>query len=157
MFVPFYAYFSLTLTYFFMRKQSFPTSLEFFKFKALYNYSPELPLFPDLRYRSYKIFRKICEKRMKQKSQAFAASSDSKCLVLICAPQGRPRFYFYFAQRSFTTSPAIISPTTDGTNATLPGISLLSVHLCFAPGGQIQWFLQLIAMSSIGLVGFSSE
>ena len=45
MFVPFYAYFSLTLTYFFMRKQSFPTSLEFFKFKALYNYSPELPLF----------------------------------------------------------------------------------------------------------------
>ena len=38
MFVPFYAYFSLTLTYFFMRKQSFPTSLEFFKFKALYNY-----------------------------------------------------------------------------------------------------------------------
>lgn len=140
-----------------MRKQSFPTSLEFFKFKALYNYSPELPLFPDLRYRSYKIFRKICEKKMKQKSQAFAASSYSKCLVLICAPQGRPRFYFYFAQRSFTTSPAIISPTTDGTNATLPGISLLSVHLCSAPGGQIQWFLQLIAMSSIGLVGFSSE
>lgn len=138
-----------------MRKQSFPTSLEFFKFKALYNYSPELPLFSDLRYRSYKIFRKICEKKMKQKSQAFAASSDSKCLVLICAPQGRPRFYF--AQRSFTTSPAIISPTTDGTNATLPGISLLSVHLCSAPGGQIQWFLQLIAMSSIGLVGFSSE
>ena len=86
---------------------------------------------------------------MKQKNQAFAASSDSKCLVLICAPQGRPRFYFYFAQRSFTTSPAIISPTTDGTNATLPGISLLSVHLCSAPGGQIQWFLQLIAMSSI--------
>lgn len=63
MFVPFYAYFSLTLTYFFMRKQSFPTSLEFFKFKALYNYSPELPLFSDLRYRSYKIFRKICEKK----------------------------------------------------------------------------------------------
>lgn len=39
------------------------TSLEFFKFKALYNYSPELPLFPDLRYRSYKIPRKICEKK----------------------------------------------------------------------------------------------
>lgn len=204
MFVPFYAYFSLTLTYFFMRKQSFPTSLEFFKFKALYNYSPELPLFPDLRYRSYRfsdqtiIYRSnhiragheferilalnsifiICIHRQTSvsvkcqiifriysclrlivytKNQAFAASSDSKRLVLICAPQGRSRFYFYFAQRSFTTSPAIISPTTDGTNATLPGISLLSVHLCFAPGGQIQWFLQLIAMSSIGLVGFSSE
>ena len=94
---------------------------------------------------------------MKQKSQAFAASSDSKCRVLICAPQGRPRVYFYFAQRSFTTSPAIISPTTDGTNATLPGISLLSVHLCSAPGGQIQWFLQLIAISSFGLVGCSSD
>ena len=67
MFVPFYAYFSLTLTYFFMRKQSFPTSLEFFKFKALYNYSPELPLFSDLRYRSYKIFRKICEKNETKK------------------------------------------------------------------------------------------
>ena len=43
-------------------------------------------------------------------------------------------------------------------------VSLLDVQegerildLCSAPGGQIQWFLQLIAMSSIGLVGFSSE
>ena len=84
---------------------------------------------------------------MKQKSQAFAASSDSKCLVLICAPQGRPRFYFYFAQRSFTTSPAIISPTTDGTNATLPGISLLSVHLCSAPGGHYLFLLLTMAVN----------
>ena len=30
--------------------------------------------------------------------------------------------------RSFTTSPARIRPATDGTNAILPGISLLWVH-----------------------------
>ena len=34
---------------------------------------------------------------------------------------------------SCTTSPAMISPATDGTNARLPGISLRSVHLCSAP------------------------
>ena len=50
-----------------------------------------------------------------------------------------------------------INPTTDGTNATLPGISLRSVHLCFAPGGQIQFVRQLIDISSSGLVGCSSE
>ena len=50
-----------------------------------------------------------------------------------------------------------MSPATDGTNATLPGISRRSVHLWAAPGGQIQFVRQLIAMSSIGLVGFSSE
>ena len=61
------------------------------------------------------------------------------------------------AHRSLTTSPAIISPATDGTNATLPGMSLRSVHLCFAPGGQIQFVRQLMYISSIGLVGFSSE
>ena len=33
-----------------------------------------------------------------------------------------------YTHLSFTTSPAIISPTTDGTNATLPGISLLSAR-----------------------------
>src|SRR5256885_118565 len=58
---------------------------------------------------------------------------------------------------SCTTSPAMISPATDGTNARLPGISLRSVHLCSAPGGQMQLVLQLIDISSIGLVGFSSE
>ena len=90
-------------------------------------------------------------------ASAFKVADIYKTQMCPLAKVMRPRFYFYFAQRSFTTSPAIISPTTDGTNATLPGISLLSVHLCSAPGGQIQWFLQLIAMSSIGLVGFSSE
>ena len=57
---------------------------------------------------------------------------------------------------SLITSPAIISPTTDGTNATLPGISRLSVHLCSAPGGHMQLVRQLIDISSIGLVGCSS-
>lgn len=51
----------------------------------------------------------------------------------------------------------MISPATDGTNAVLPGIALLSVHLCFAPGGQIQFVLQLFAISSLGLIGISSE
>ena len=59
--------------------------------------------------------------------------------------------------RSFMTSPAIISPTTDGTNAVEPGISLLSVHFRWAPGGQMQFVLQLIDMSSMGLVGSSFE
>ena len=44
---------------------------------------------------------------------------------------------------------------TDGTNATLPGIARRSVHLCFAPGGQIQFERQLIAISSTGLIGSS--
>ena len=72
-----------------------------------------------------------------------------------------PFFIIYcsisYRHRSFTTSPAMISPATGGTNATLPGISRRSVHLCSAPGGQIQFVLQLIAISSIGLVGCSSE
>ena len=51
----------------------------------------------------------------------------------------------------------MISPATDGTNATLPGISLRSVHLCAAPGGQIQCVLQLIDISSIGVRAFSLE
>lgn len=59
--------------------------------------------------------------------------------------------------RSFTTSPAMISPATDGTKAVLPGISRRSVHLCFAPGGQMQWLRQLMDISSMGLVGISSE
>ena len=63
----------------------------------------------------------------------------------------------YCLHRSFTTSPAIISPTTDGTNAVLPGMSRRSVHLCCAPGGQIQCVRQEIDISSIGRVGFSLE
>ncbi len=58
---------------------------------------------------------------------------------------------------SFTTSPAMISPTTDGTNAVLPGISRRSVHLCCAPGGQIQCVRHDMDISSMGRVGCSSE
>ena len=39
--------------------------------------------------------------------------------------------------RSFMTSPAIISPTTDGTNALEPGISRRTVHFLVS-GGQTQ-------------------
>lgn len=63
----------------------------------------------------------------------------------------------YALHKSFTTSPAMISPTTDGTNAVLPGISRRSVHLCCAPGGQMQCVRQEIDISSIGRVGVSSE
>ena len=45
----------------------------------------------------------------------------------------------------------------DGPNAIDPGMSLLSVHLCTVPGGQIQWFRQLMLISSSGLTGFSVE
>ena len=40
--------------------------------------------------------------------------------------------------RSFMTSPAIISPTTDGTKAVEPGISRRWVHFLAVPGGQMQ-------------------
>ena len=39
---------------------------------------------------------------------------------------------------SFITSPAIINPTTDGTNAVLPGTCLRCVHFLAVPGGHIQ-------------------
>ena len=63
--------------------------------------------------------------------------------------------YLYYFVRSFITSPAMIRPTTDGTNAVDPGMSRRSVHLWAAPGGQIQCVLQLIDISSIGRIGFS--
>ena len=43
----------------------------------------------------------------------------------------------YLPHRSLTTSPAIISPTTEGTKAVEPGISLRTVHFR-VPGGQMQ-------------------
>ena len=63
----------------------------------------------------------------------------------------------YALHMSFITSPAMISPTTDGTNAVLPGISRRSVHLCCAPGGQIQCVRQDMDISSMRRVGCSSE
>ena len=70
--------------------------------------------------------------------------------------RGNIGFFHAFA-RSLTTSPAMIRPATDGTKAVLPGMSRRSVHLCFAPGGQMQWLRQLMDMSSMGRVGISSE
>ncbi len=78
----------------------------------------------------------------------------SKCSLNSCCPKENyafsccSAFFGGITQRSFTTSPARISPATDGTNAILPGIARRSVHLCFAPGGQIQFFRQLMLMSS---------
>ena len=54
------------------------------------------------------------------------------------------------------TSPAIIIPTTGGTNALLPGIWCLTVHF-LVPGGQTQCALQLTDISSFGLIGVSLE
>lgn len=45
---------------------------------------------------------------------------------------------YYFFARSLITSPATISPTTDGTNAVEPGISRRTVHFLAVPGGQMQ-------------------
>ena len=60
----------------------------------------------------------------------YAVSGTSDLLVV-------PSQYFYFT-RSLMTSDAMIRPTTDGTKALEPGMSLRSVHLCAAPGGQMQ-------------------
>lgn len=65
--------------------------------------------------------------------------------------------YFTTSVKSFTTSPAIISPATEGTKATEPGIARRSVHLYPASGGQIQFSRQLFSMSSFGVSGSSFE
>lgn len=65
--------------------------------------------------------------------------------------------YFTIPVKSFTTSPAIIKPATEGTKATEPGIARRSVHLCSAPGGQMQFSRQLFSISSFGVSGSSFE
>ena len=42
----------------------------------------------------------------------------------------------------------MISPTTEGTNAVLPGMSRRSVHLCCEPGGQKQCVRQDIGVAA---------
>ena len=61
------------------------------------------------------------------------------------------------AIRSFTTSPARMSPATEGTKATLPGTCRRTVHLRSVPGGQMQWLLQEMDSSSMGVMGGSVE
>jgi hypothetical protein len=51
----------------------------------------------------------------------------------------------------------MINPAVDGTNALLPGIARRFVHLRTVPGGQTQCCLQLIAISSTGVIGSSFE
>jgi len=74
----------------------------------------------------------------------------------------RPKRCLYYIRhysriRSFTTSAAIISPATDGTNATLPGIWRRVVHRRVVPGGQTHPAAQLASSVSRGVSGFSRE
>ena len=62
----------------------------------------------------------------------------------------------HLPHRSLTTSPAIINPTTEGTKAVEPGISLRTMHFR-VPGGQMQCCRQLMDGSSSGRVGCSVE
>ena len=59
--------------------------------------------------------------------------------------------------RSFTTSPPMMRPTTDGTKAFEPGTERRMVHLRWVPGGQMQWCLQLMESSSMGVMTGSLE
>ena len=59
--------------------------------------------------------------------------------------------------KSFTTSPAMINPAAAGTKALLPGTCRRCVHLRAVPGGQMQCVLQLMDMSSSGVMGGSLE
>ena len=58
---------------------------------------------------------------------------------------------------SFTTSPAMIRPATDGTKEILPGICRRMVHLRVVPEGQIQPVVQLDPSVSFGIIGVSFE
>ena len=51
----------------------------------------------------------------------------------------------------------MISPATEGTNAVLPGTWRRAVHFLAVPGGHMQFDLQLVPASSIGVSGFSFE
>ena len=55
------------------------------------------------------------------------------------------------------TSPAIISPATDGTKDMLPGIWRRVVHLRVVPDGQIQLVAQFDPSVSLGAMGNSFE
>lgn len=69
--------------------------------------------------------------------------SAAKDEIALLPQHGKPLNVFYSASpfpftKSLTTSPARIRPTTEGTKAMEPGISLRCVHFLAVPGGQIQ-------------------
>ena len=59
--------------------------------------------------------------------------------------------------KSLITSPAIISPATDGTNEILPGICRRIKQVRAAPFGQTQWLAQLFSSVTTGVIGSSLE
>jgi hypothetical protein len=129
-----------------------------------------LPIFEDII-----MFYRSANMRARCKTLTFCIAPAFKlCPIIICflkqrsgrVPEnaGSPhirhlplRFFILLSVRSFTTSPAMIKPATEGTNAVEPGMSLRSVHFLAVPGGHIHCCLQLIDMSSGGLVGISLE
>lgn len=86
-----------------------------------------------------------CKKSYKNKQST--EGNFSRCFV---------KNYIYLI-KSLITSPAMIRPATDGTNAVLPGTCLRWVHFLSVSGGHMQFVLQLIAISSTGVIGFSFE
>ena len=77
-----------------------------------------------------------CSARSIKTRKAYLSFDDMVILILLSF-----RSHYKFALkcvRSFITSLAIISPTTDGTKALLPGTCLRCVHFLAVPGGQIQ-------------------
>lgn len=105
-------------------------------------------------------YNKILEQHQLTKRRLYTIL---KCTAFFCISSMRAACFAHCCSysispiRSFTTSPAMISPTTDGTKALLPGTCRRWVHLRAVPGGQMQWVLQLFAMSSFGAMGFSLE
>ena len=80
---------------------------------------------------------------------------DDNCIKNLA--QKAARGFSYFFSISFITSPAIMSPTTEGTKETDPGTLRLAVHVLAVPGGQMQFSLQPAAGSTAGGIGGSFE
>jgi hypothetical protein len=68
-----------------------------------------------------------------------------------------PRIYLENPDKSFTTSPAMISPATAGQKAEEPGTWRRSAQVRAEPGGQTQPVLQLLSSVSRGVRGGSWE
>ena len=106
----------------------------------------------------YSDFRKAQFGRLKLGSQG-ATNVDQVYQEL---SENWPEFFndycgSFCAVRSFTTSPATISPAVAGTKALLPGTCRRCVHFRAVPGGQMQCVRQLMDRSSSGVMGGSFE